>query len=143
MGKDKPKEFDICWEGPLLQKEIEDKKNRSEDFGIYQFYGFHPVYGEYVLLYIGMTTDGFSARIKEHEFLGPKHVPGCLKPESIRIYLGYVDGLKREDGEKLGDIERLLIFAHSPAWNSKSIRLWWCSQEQDIKILNQGNAKVY
>ena len=67
-GKRQTKEFDICWEGPLLQKEIEDKKNRSEDFGIYQFYGFHPVYGEYVLLYIGMTTDGFQPELKNTNF---------------------------------------------------------------------------
>jgi len=60
----------IKWEGPYSFKEvIEDRMFNSEamDFGVYQLYGCHPVYGSNVLLYIGKAQDQtFSKRISQH-----------------------------------------------------------------------------
>ena len=43
-----------------------ERLNRPEDVGLYQVYGFHPVYGPDVLLYIGQTTESFGKRLAGH-----------------------------------------------------------------------------
>jgi len=43
----------IQWEGPYSYQEIKDLKNENNDYGIYQIYGGHPIYGSGALLYIG------------------------------------------------------------------------------------------
>jgi hypothetical protein len=39
--------------------------NSEKDYGIYQFYGDHPVYGENTLLYIGKARDQRCCQIKK------------------------------------------------------------------------------
>jgi hypothetical protein len=43
----------IHWEGPYKLTELSTLMNTTTDYGIYQIYGKHPVYGSDVLLYIG------------------------------------------------------------------------------------------
>ncbi len=47
--------INIMWEGPLKPEKANDK-NGETDYGVYQYYGDHPVYGLNVLLYIGTTS---------------------------------------------------------------------------------------
>ncbi|HDR7669617.1 TPA: hypothetical protein QCX97_003504 [Bacillus wiedmannii] len=43
----------ILWHGPYSITDLVKLKNEEIDYGIYQSYGNHPVYGNDVLLYIG------------------------------------------------------------------------------------------
>lgn len=43
----------ILWDGPYSITDLVKLKNEEIDYGIYQIYGNHPVYGNDVLLYIG------------------------------------------------------------------------------------------
>src|SRR5437773_399292 len=55
----------IDWSGPHSLEEVA-QFNGPSDWGIYQFYGGHPVYGSGVLLYIGKTESdpgGFAGRV--------------------------------------------------------------------------------
>ncbi len=42
--------INIKWEGPKNLEEAQKKENSKKDYGVYQIYGFHPVYGSNVLL---------------------------------------------------------------------------------------------
>ena len=68
----------IEWDGPYSLSDIgyneETEKyipsnmlnDKCEDFGIYQVYGFHPIYGNDVLLYIGQATkQTFAKRLSQ------------------------------------------------------------------------------
>lgn len=45
----------IDWDGPYTLDQLKDLMDSKTEKGIYQVYGFHPVYGKDVLLYIGKT----------------------------------------------------------------------------------------
>lgn len=123
------KDVRITWSGLCSPKDVSDTGG-----GVYQFYGFHPVYGDNVLLYIG-KADNFRNRISSHGNLDPDNVPSFFKPELIKIRLGHITSSTSEIS--LEDIERLLIFIHSPAWNADCIAGFpWKSK--DLTIYNDG-----
>lgn len=53
----------VHWNGPFSLEDVEQKDDNF-DYGVYQVYGSHPIYGSDVLLYIGKASDQtFSVRI--------------------------------------------------------------------------------
>lgn len=141
--------INIMWEGPLKLKKVY-KKNGSSDRGVYQCYGYHPVYGLDVLLYIGKVTPQiakvtsqdrtFGIRLSEEGFEGWN--------QAIQIYLGRIISITKEEHQssdtndedwrrKIDQAESLLIHACFPAYNSQGIK----SPPEDCKnllILNWG-----
>jgi len=124
--------INIWWEGPFQLPEIENKTvgdDKNEDYGIYQIYGTHPVYGNNVLLYIGKADkQTFSTRLNQEQ-----HWWSNQDAKNIQIYLGRLIG-ETVDEEKwsnmIGRAEQLLIYSHRPAHNSSN-----------INSLNQENVK--
>lgn len=108
--------INIEWEGPLTLKEAY-KKNGPSDYGVYQYYGDHPVYGLDVLLEIGADRKKtFRERLKEYEFKKWN--------QDIQIYLGRIciekESARPSDEEWGNMIERagkLLTHACYPAFN--------------------------
>jgi hypothetical protein len=99
-------------------------KNEGNDYGVYQVTGYHPVFGDNSLLYIGMTRDqNFSTRFGQHE--------DWLEREwGVKVYVGRVDKIDDEDeidynGNRWRAVvfnsEALLIYYHSPPYNCKHI----------------------
>jgi hypothetical protein len=43
----------IEWEGPYSLSQLDTLNDLRKDYGLYQIYGHHPIYGSNVLLYIG------------------------------------------------------------------------------------------
>jgi hypothetical protein len=91
----------------------------DSDFGIYQIYGSHPVYGSDVLLYIGRAQGGsFGWRVPQHEHWIDNHDDG-----RIRVHLGRLTGEATPSDEvwsqHIALAERLLIYAHQPAVNQR------------------------
>lgn len=82
---------------------------------LYQLYGYHILYGDSVLLYIGRTMD-YCRREGQHARSWTKY------EQNVSVYLAplttectdqsHIDTL-------LADVERLLVFTHSPAYNSR------------------------
>jgi hypothetical protein len=106
----------IDWSGPHTLSEIASF-NGPTDYGIYQVYGAHPVYGTDALLYIGMTEEGnFAARFSNHDWCHGNQDAGRLQ-----VYIGRLFGDATPDNAtwcrciKLA--ERLLIYTHMPAEN--------------------------
>ncbi len=108
----------LHWDGPHKLDEI-PTLDKPTDFGVYQMYGGHPVYGDMALLYIGIAERRkFAQRIPEHWKWAENRDAG-----RIEVYVGRIRGLARPDDETWNRhirlAERLLIFAHSPPLNTQ------------------------
>jgi hypothetical protein len=97
--------------------------------GLYMVYGDHPVHGDRALLYIGKANP-LDRRLKEQQF--------WLQYEwRLEIYLSSV--LQ----SNLDDVEKLLIYAHSPPYNSYCISMV-PKLNGPIRIWNDGKlSKLY
>jgi len=75
--------------------------------GLYLVISDHPIHGARSLQYIG-KTNSFSRRLDEHQWIQNEW--------RVEIYLAELgDEISRDD------VEKLMIYAHSPSYNSKNI----------------------
>ena len=109
------------------------------DFGIYQVYGAHPVYGNHVLLYIGRSRcQTFGGRFLRHE-----KWPLNQDSKNFKVYFGRLASdheVTNSDWDNMIDIaEKLLIFAHQPACNSSNINSAGDEIPEEAHVLNWGD----
>lgn len=116
----------IKWEGPFNQSEIlnSDNEKGKQNYGIYQIYGNHKIYGKNVLLYIGKAqAQTFGIRI-------PQHIDWFYWEDiELKFYLGKIckhdneiDYEDYEDWDKqINCAEKTLIHYCQPAWNSSGL----------------------
>jgi hypothetical protein len=110
----------IFWSGPFSLKQVKELRDDSKDYGIYQIYGHHPLYGSNVLLYIGKANQQtFGVRISQ-EGWDFEYDPG-----NIELYVGRLAGKDKVTDDFWGELidvaEPLLIHAHNPVFNSKYV----------------------
>lgn len=127
----------INWDGPYTLAETKNL-NSDSDFGIYQYYGSHPVYGSNVLVYIGKAEkQTFAQRLLQHNW----HL---WLPDITEVYVGKICSeapLNNAEWERLIDLaERILIFSHSPAFNSSNLNLIG-NNGGDTRVINWGKRK--
>ena len=134
------KRYHIEWE--LLSRESRTTLTGQNDYGLYVICGDHPVYGANTLLYIGQANDQkFAKRLseKQHTDLINTHFSG---PFTLRLgRFIEIDGIAYESwGDAINLSERLLINAHSPAYNSNGVKqvLEW-KDKNHIHIFNWGD----
>ena len=121
-------QINLFSKGPDSYRAVLDMKEAS-DYGIYQIYGVHPVYGSDTLLYIGQAkgeTFGHRFAQSDRTWMAAECM-GDSNTASIRIHTGRVHvkddrhpGNARWD-EWIDCAEKLLISSHSPAWNAKEV----------------------
>lgn len=130
----------IEWDGPYRLDSVKDLVGPT-DYGVYQIYGGHPVYGSSTLLYVGLASaQYFGRRIPQEEQWLFNRDAG-----RVEVYVGRMSGSKTPPDEiwardiKLA--ERLLIYSHSPPMNTqKSLG----SLETDLRyvhVLNWGRHR--
>ena len=130
----------VHWDGPFSLEDVEQKDN-DYDYGVYQVYGSHPIYGSDVLLYIGKASDQtFSRRIQQEEW--DYNQDG----QNIRYYLGRLAGQRTPRNTKwenqISTVEKLLIHSHWPAGNSKFIKsLGENPPSHNVHVLNWGHRR--
>jgi hypothetical protein len=123
------------WEGLLRFDEIHDKTS-NDDYGLYQIYAHHLVYGPGALVYIGKAEDqSFATRLNQHWM-------NWAKPEdSPLVRLGRMDKRDyRDDADwasLLAAAEPLTVFWHTPAYTSHFI-LDYPDHALRMRILNTG-----
>ena len=110
----------IFWEGPFSLIEVREK-DADKDYGVYQIYGHHPLYGSNVLLYIGKAqAQTFALRISQEKWVER------TDPINTQIYLGRLAGKNKISGdaweELIQQAEQLLIYAHLPALNTQNTK---------------------
>ena len=113
----------IDWVGSHTLEEVKQLTN-TDDYGVYQIYGSHPIYGSNVLLYIGKAEQQtFGVRISQNDH-NEKWAYNA-DTNNIKVYTGHFgsnEDVSDEEWSRLIDIaERLLIYTHKPAYNSASI----------------------
>lgn len=128
------KDININWDGPFTIDECK-KFNSCCDYGLYQYYGEHLVYGQDSLLYLGKAEkQTFGARLSKHNW-----EDWCSSSHSI--YVGRVFSDQKmavTDIEKAIDIaERILLLSHNPSFNSSNLNKIG-DYDGDVRVLNWG-----
>ena len=120
---DSPRLLRVIWDGPLSVAQVLSLGG-DRDYGVYQVYGRHVVFGAGALLYVGMARDRpFGTRFGEHA------ASWLSTGDDISIRLGRIadadvtpsDSDWSEWKQNVSEIEALTIFWHSPPYNSKNI----------------------
>lgn len=111
----------VFWEGPFDLKQVERINNEDRDYGVYQIYGHHPLYGSSVLLYIGQAqVQTFGKRISQQEWKNRSD------PDNMQVYVGRLAGRNKITSDAWNTLieqtEKLLIYAHQPAFNTQSTK---------------------
>lgn len=124
----------IQWEGPRGLEEARRLNDEDEDYGLYMIYGTHVIFDRDSLLYIGKSADqSFGQRFSQHE-------KWLDKEEDIQIFLGRIDEDSEQKWQRLVSVaERLLIYYHSPPYNSEYINSH--SVQGDYRIMNLGSFR--
>lgn len=127
----------IIWEGPFSLEESLNK-NCESDYGLYQFYGDHIVYGQNVLLYLGKTeSQTFGRRISQHNW-------NVWTSSPAQIYLGKIVSESPLDGEEWNKqiclAERIILQSHTPTFNSSNLNSIG-HKDGDARVLNWGMRK--
>jgi hypothetical protein len=120
-----PTYYNVHWEGPFDLDTALTETNPV--WALYMICGTHSLYGRSVPLYIGQTSRTVGQRIGEHQWIE-------TQPDPVQIYLAAISpaisAWSDIDPEKdypipesqlLNEIESLLIYAHQPGFNSRSI----------------------
>ena len=132
----------VEWDGPRSIDEVFELDDEDQDFGIYQIYGTHIIFGKKALLYIGQTYKRETARTFSQRFY--EHVGWLREEEDVSIHVGRIvkvdQTLKRDisahDLRKIiKDTEALTIKWHSPPYNSANIETY---NGQRLEVVNQG-----
>jgi len=130
-------EIHLEWTGPLTLSEARLQSNES-DWGVYQIYGCHPIYGVDVLLYIGKAErQYFGERLAQESWWDD-----VADPKQLKVYLGRLAGEIAPDDEtwcrNIDRAERLLIFVHRPAWNAQKNIGRFDEDLQQVHVFNWG-----
>lgn len=102
----------VEWEGPYTYPEALQQTSQK-DFGVYQIYGSHPVYGSGVLVYIGKAdAQTFGKRLSQH-WWAEYNQDG----KSIKVYLGRLHSYTGTPDDatwskQIAVVEQLMIYAH-------------------------------
>lgn len=134
----------LYWDGPYSLTSITETKELGNDekldYGVYQIYGGHPIYGHDVLLYIGKASEQtFSKRISQE-----KHWWFNQDSMNVKIYLGRLCGETPSNeiwSSQIIKAEKLLIFSHRPAHNSSNINSIRSEELQNTHVINYGNHR--
>ncbi|TVY04472.1 hypothetical protein FPZ45_02510 [Cohnella terricola] len=127
----------IDWDGPYSLDQINSLTDNKTEKGVYQVYGTHPVYGKDVLLYIGKTGgQTFGKRILQEKWDNTNNYG------DIKIHVGRLAGSVTPSNDiwlqEIDLAERLLIYAHKPAFNSMSLQTVPHHDLCNVHILNWG-----
>jgi len=126
--------IEIQWEGPFSINKI-SKFNNPSDYGIYQIYGTHTIFGENSLLYIGKAEQqNFCDRFIQHKEWLAKEI------SNLQVYIGRIGGVKQPNNniwtESIDSAEKLLIYFCSPPYNFSNINSF--GNHKNKVILNFG-----
>lgn len=132
----------VQWDGPHTYDDALSLENDNKDYGIYQIYGAHPVYGSDVLLYIGKADlQTFGTRLSQESWNFHNQDSSKLMVYVGRL-AGYTDCPNEEDwSNQIALVERLLIYSHWPAGNSSGLNVRFGVDLYPIHILNWGQYR--
>lgn len=138
----------IEWDGPYTfdeaKKMTDGDTEKYHDFGIYQIYGHHIVYGQQCLLYIGKAQDQtFGVRLSQAREWEEKYAVADFK--NISVYVGRLAGEATPEDDQwrrqINIAEKMLICIHSPARNSSNLQSFPIEDCRYVHVLNWGSYR--
>ena len=130
----------IDWEGPFTLDELEELDDPRIDYGLYQVYGSHPLYGEDVLLYLGATGGErtFVSRLADEQNYWEAEED--FQPLIIFVgrHMGVVTPTNGVWEEEMDLALRLLVFAHAPVFNAREVAVSPDDDLKDVHVVNWG-----
>ena len=134
----------VQWDGPFTLSNVVKLSDKRTDYGIYQIYGSHPIYGNNTLLYIGKACQQtFAERISQENWKGWE-----LGQGRIQVHIGRLSGSttpkRAEWNQEIDLVELLLLTAHKPAHNASGIVSLSNAIDmkiREIHVLNWGNCQ--
>ena len=118
-----PYYYDVYWYGPHSPEDA--SVLNDVNLVIYMLCGTHGMYGKSVPLYIGKTLQTVSERMKQHAWIEDQ-------PDPVQVYAAAISKPFKEwsevqdraeypppDNDSVERIERLLIYAHQPVYNTR------------------------
>lgn len=133
--------INILWDGPHSLDAMRSFDNSDTDYGLYQIYGHHPVYGP-SLIYIGRAKERtFAVRVPEHNWwTGAEN-----DPRQVAVYIGRLIGptpVLDTWYRQIDQAEQLLIHSHAPTYNTQHIYNPPRAQEcGHVRVLNWGACR--
>jgi len=132
----------VEWDGPFSYDAVKRLKDEFVDYGVYQVYGAHPVYGSDVLLYIGKADkQTFGVRLSQESW-------NFHNQDSTRVcvYVGRISGYNKTPRDSVWTkhitlVERLLIYSHWPAGNSSGLNVGFGKELYGVHVLNWGKYR--
>ncbi len=126
---------DRFWDNPSQLQSVSSLKGPT-DYGVYQIYGGHPVYGNSALLYIGMAVaQEFGKRIPQE-----RRWPNNRDAGRGEVYVGRLAETRTPDDDvwerHIRLAERLLIHAHAPPMNVQKRLTALATELRDVHVLN-------
>lgn len=120
----------VDWKGSFTIDEVL-QMTKVDDYGLYQIYGNHTVYGPGSLLYIGETDKTFAQRFADHKSEWLQDDGGVF------IHVGRIvsDYDEYDRKQLIKDTEALTINKHPPARNSNNIDRY---NGRLLKVVNTG-----
>ncbi len=117
--------IEIAWDGPFLVDDVITNKRGGSDYGIYQIYGTHNIFGPNSLLYIGMSQwRRFGARFREH-----RDSWTAWEPSEVKVYLGRLGSTREATKTRarvwqadIAHAEALLIYFCAPPYNGALLK---------------------
>lgn len=135
-----PKVIYLEWDGPYTFFELEELDDVRCDYGVYQVYGHHPLYGDEALLFIGKAEDQtFGEKLAQEKVYWDAE--GEMEP--LSIYVGRLAGTETPSqeiwGVEMDAAARLLIYAHAPVFNGRDLGAAPDADLREIHLINWGN----
>ena len=132
----------VQWEGLFSYDDARKLRDDVHDYGVYQIYGSHPVYGSDVLIYIGKAdSQTFGTRLSQHNWQYTNQ-----DSSRLTVYVGRLHGYggtptPERWSQQIAHVERLLIFSHWPAGNSSGLNVQFGNELHHIHVLNWGKYR--
>jgi hypothetical protein len=127
------------WDGVYGFDELHELDDESCDYGVYQIYGMHPVYGAEVLLYIGKAQDQTFAK-KLGEERAYWEAEGDFQPMSLCVgrLAGAVTPSQEDWRAQIDQAARLLVYAHAPVFNGRGLASLPDEDLKELHVVNWG-----
>jgi hypothetical protein len=139
---------EIFWEGPFPWQERQ--KLTDPRHVLYSIHGIHHIYGNDVLLYLGMTESTVAERLRQHAWINDEYDPVTVKVASIGTFESVDEwwkGWEKDTDEAPYDspgieiiraAEALLIYAHQPSYNDRCKAAVYADDR--LRIFNTGKC---
>jgi len=130
----------IDWEGPYTFDELEELEDPRIDYGLYQVYGAHPLYGEEALLYLGATGERtFGEKLGEERAYWEAEED--FRPLTLYVgrFMGPLTPSHEGWAEEMDLAARLLIFAHVPVFNGREVAAAPDDDLKEVHVVNWGS----